>query len=130
MWDDHHLELSVTLPIDLAELNDLVTRVGKPGTRMRVEATVTVPAPEPDPVAEVTVPDPSKAFFRALRIAEDGREAPVNELLVGSDGTTFGVAGRTGLTREQALAAAAWIVAVADPLGKEFPAILAAVMRS
>ena len=55
---------------------------------------------------------------------------PSNHFLVGANGDRVSVVRPTGvMSKDEALNLAAWIVALADPLGDKFPALLEAVKQ-
>lgn len=54
----------------------------------------------------------------------------INDFLLGTNGESFGflIPPAGAMSKEQALRTAAWLVALADPLQSDFPAVLKAVM--
>lgn len=62
---------------------------------------------------------------------EDNRIDTSNDFFLGVQGSTYSfMLPPVGMTKAQALRAAAWLVALADPLEDTFPSVLSAVMST
>lgn len=144
MFDEPLFAFSASQPMTLEELQQVVTALGRPGMTIEVDVTLVVPDTVEDDLAAVTVPDPrsteevlGEGFRRMVRaVSADLPPAPVNEWLVGTtivaneQAIALGRHPADPMTPDAALAYAAWIVALADPLGERFPKVLASVLFS